>query len=142
MKIVKAEDGTSYLIPFILVTLLFFLWGFAHSFLDILNRHFQEILVITKARSGLIQSVVYGGYFLMALPAGRFIRRFGYQKSVVLGLLLYAVGALLFIPGTDDVFPVFPSLSLYYRLRTDFSGNFRQSLCNGIGRSGVCRQQA
>lgn len=108
MKIVKAEDGTSYLIPFILVTLLFFLWGFAHSFLDILNRHFQEILVITKARSGLIQSVVYGGYFLMALPAGRFIRRFGYQKSVVLGLLLYAVGALLFIPGTGMMsFPFF-----------------------------------
>ncbi|MDO5665369.1 MAG: sugar MFS transporter [Bacteroidia bacterium] len=99
MKIVKAKDGISYLIPFLLVTSLFFLWGFAHSILDVLNKHFQEILVISKARSGLVQAVVYGGYFLMALPAGYFIKKFGYRKGVVLGLILYALGAFLFIPG-------------------------------------------
>lgn len=100
MKIVKTKDGISYLWPFILVTSLFFLWGFAHSILDVLNKHFQEVLVISKARSALIQAVVYGGYFLMALPAGAFIKRYGYRKGVILGLLLYAVGAFMFIPGS------------------------------------------
>ncbi|MCI1647381.1 MAG: sugar MFS transporter [Bacteroides sp.] len=100
MKIVETKNGTSYLLPFILVTSLFFLWGFAHSILDVLNKHFQEVLVISKAKSAMVQAVVYGGYFLMAIPAGRFIRRYGYRKGVVLGLLLYAFGAFLFIPGS------------------------------------------
>jgi FHS family L-fucose permease-like MFS transporter len=90
-----------FLIPFILVTSLFFLWGFAHSILDVLNKHFQEVLVISKARSAMVQMVVYGGYFLAALPAGFFIRRFGYRKGVVFGLLLYGLGALLFIPAEN-----------------------------------------
>ena len=93
------RDGGSYLIPFILVTSLFFLWGFAHSILDVLNKHFQDVLVISKGRSGLVQAVVYGGYFLMALPAGKIMERFGYRVGVVVGLLLYGIGALMFIPG-------------------------------------------
>lgn len=100
MKIVQAKDGTSYLFPFILVTSLFFLWGCAHSILDVLNKHFQEVLVISKAKSAMVQAVVYGGYFLMALPAGAFIRKYGYRMGVILGLLLYATGAFLFIPGS------------------------------------------
>jgi FHS family L-fucose permease-like MFS transporter len=99
MKLVQTKDGKSYLLPFILVASLFFLWGFAHSILDVLNKHFQEVLVISKAKSAMVQAVVYGGYFLMALPAGLFIRRYGYRMGVILGLLLYAVGAFLFIPG-------------------------------------------
>ena len=90
-----------YFIPLVLLTSLFFLWGFAHSILDVLNKHFQEVLVISKARSALVQTVVYGGYFLMALPAGMFIRRFGYRIGVVFGLLLYGIGALLFIPAEE-----------------------------------------
>ncbi|HHT23378.1 MAG TPA: sugar MFS transporter [Bacteroidales bacterium] len=100
MKIIKGKDGTNYLLPFILVTSLFFLWGFAHSILDVLNKHFQEVLVISKARSGLVQAVVYGGYFLMALPAGVFIKRFSYRWGVVMGLFLYAVGAFMFVPAS------------------------------------------
>lgn len=100
MKIIKGKDGTNYLLPFILVTSLFFLWGFAHSILDVLNKHFQEVLVISKARSGLVQAVVYGGYFLMALPAGAFIRKFNYRWGVVVGLILYAVGAFMFVPAS------------------------------------------
>ena len=92
-------NKNKYLIPLVLLTSLFFLWGFAHSILDVLNKHFQEVLVISKAHSAMVQSVVYGGYFLMALPAGYFIKRFGYRKGVVFGLLLYGVGALLFIPA-------------------------------------------
>lgn len=87
------------MLPFVLVTTLFFLWGFAHSILDVLNKHFQESMNISKAESALVQAVVYGGYFLMAIPAGRIIRRFGYRSGVLTGLTLYGIGALLFIPG-------------------------------------------
>lgn len=109
----KTADGHNYLWPFILVTTLFFLWGFAHSILDVLNKHFQETLHIDKTQSALVQAVVYGGYFLMALPAGWIIRRFGYRTGVIAGLILYGVGALLFIPGGSiQSFPFF-LLSLF-----------------------------
>lgn len=98
-QLVHLADGTSLLVPFILITSLFFLWGFAHSILDVLNKHFQDALGITKTKSALVQAVVYGGYFLMALPAGAIIKRWGYRTGVLTGLLLYGVGALLFIPG-------------------------------------------
>ncbi len=90
-----------FLIPFILVTSLFFLWGFAHSLLDVLNKHFQEILGITKARSGWVQAALYGGYFIMAIPAGLIMTRFGYKKGIIFGLLLYAFGAFMFIPAAQ-----------------------------------------
>jgi MFS family permease len=70
-----------FIVPFILVTSLFFLWGVAHSLLDVLNKHFQDILGITKARSGLVQAALYGGYFIMAIPAGLFMNRLGYRKG-------------------------------------------------------------
>lgn len=92
------HNGKNYLIPFILITSLFLLWGTAHSLLDVLNKHFQDALGISKAKSGLVQFAMYGGYFLAALPAGWFIRRFGYRKGIILGLLLFAMGAFLFIP--------------------------------------------
>ena len=95
----RGADGRSYAAAFALVASLFFLWGFAHSILDVLNKHFQDVLVISKARSALVQAMVYGGYFLMAIPAGRIIRRWGYRTGIVTGLLLYGLGALLFIPG-------------------------------------------
>lgn len=98
-SLISNPHGSSYLLPFILVTSLFFLWGFAHSLLDVLNKHFQEILGVSKAQSGLVQAAVYGGYFLMALPAGMFMKRFGYKKGILLGLLLYATGAFLFYPA-------------------------------------------
>lgn len=90
-----------YIIPFVLLTSLFFLWGFAHAILDVLNKHFQELLAITKAHSALIQVTMYMGYFVMAIPAGLFINRYGYRRGVVFGLLLYGVGSLLFIPGQN-----------------------------------------
>ncbi|MDE5793874.1 MAG: MFS transporter [Muribaculaceae bacterium] len=88
-----------YLLPFILITSLFFMWGFARAILDVLNKHFQEMLHISIGQSALIQATTYLGYFLMALPAGILITRLGYRKGVVTGLLLFALGALLFIPG-------------------------------------------
>lgn len=97
--LVKTKGGENFLLPFILITSLFFLWGFAHSILDVLNKHFQDTMEITRTRSALIQAVVYGGYFLMALPAGSIIRKYGYRTGVITGLVLYAIGALMFIPG-------------------------------------------
>ena len=99
ISLLKSEDGKSYLIPFILITSLFFLWGFAHSLLDVLNKHFQDILHVSKAQSGLVQAAVYGGYFLMAVPAGMLMKRVGYKKGIIFGLLLYAFGAFLFYPA-------------------------------------------
>ena len=97
-----------YLLPFILITSLFFMWGFARAILDVLNKHFQESLSISITQSTLIQATTYVGYFLMALPAGIMITRFGYRRGVVTGLLLFGIGALLFIPGAHLMsFPVF-----------------------------------
>lgn len=87
------------LIPFILITALFFLWGIAHGMLDVLNKHFQVILNISKAQSGLIQFALYFAYFSMALPAGYFMKRFGYKRGIILGLLLFSGGAFL-VAGT------------------------------------------
>ena len=89
-----------YVVPFILITSLFFLWGFARAILDVLNKHFQTELNISITQSSLVQVTTYLGYFLMAIPAGLLINRVGYKRGVVTGLLLYAVGAFLFVPGT------------------------------------------
>lgn len=95
----SAPNGKSYLIPFILITSLFLLWGFAHGLLDVLNKHFQGAFTMTKAESGLVQFSTYIAYFLMALPAGMFMKRYGYKRGIILGLLLFAVGAFAFIPA-------------------------------------------
>lgn len=96
----RGKDGQNYLFPFILVTSLFFLWGFAHALLDVLNAHFQEILQISKARSALVQFALYGGYFVMGIPAGLIIKKYGYKKGIIFGLLVFAIGAFLFYPAT------------------------------------------
>lgn len=90
-----------YVVPFILITTLFFLWGFARAILDVLNKHFQDELHISIAQSSLIQVTTYLGYFLMAIPAGMFINRYGYRRGVVFGLVIFGIGALSFIPGSQ-----------------------------------------
>ena len=90
-----------YLLPFVLITSLFFLWGFARAILDVLNKHFQNVLDISITQSAWIQVTTYLGYFLMAIPAGIFINRNGYRRGVVFGLILFGIGALLFIPGAQ-----------------------------------------
>src|ERR1700730_3640746 len=101
MKGPVAAKNASYLLPLILVTSLFFLWGLAYGLLDVLNKHFQEMLDITKARSTLLQEAYFAAYFLIAYPAGLFMNRFGYKKGILLGLMLYAIGALLFYPSAQ-----------------------------------------
>ena len=90
-----------YLVPFILITTLFFLWGFARSMLDVLNQHFKDTLSISITQSSLVQVCSYLAYFMMAIPAGIFISRYGYRRGVVFGLLLFAAGAFIFIPGAQ-----------------------------------------
>jgi len=98
----------TYTAPLILVTLLFFLWGLAYGLLDVLNKHFQEALNITKLRSTFLQGAYFGAYFLIALPAGFFMQKKGYRKGIIMGLLLYAAGAILFYPSSQIAsFPFF-----------------------------------
>src|SRR5271169_5423829 len=87
------------LFPFLMVAFLFFIWGFCHAMLEVLNRHFQNILGVTKTQSGFIQTSVFGAYFLMAMPSALLIRRIGYQRGILVGLLVVAAGAFLFIPA-------------------------------------------
>lgn len=84
---------------FMLVTSLFFMWGLSYGLLDVLNKHFQETLHVTKAQSGLLQAAYFGAYFLVALPAGYLMDRRGYKAGILVGLCLYALGALLFVPA-------------------------------------------
>ena len=87
------------LFSFLMVASLFFIWGFCHAMLDVLNKHFQNILNVSKAQSGLIQTSVFGAYLLMAMPAALLVRRIGYQRGILTGLALLAIGAFLFIPA-------------------------------------------
>lgn len=98
-SIFESPSGKSYLLPFILVTSLFLMWGLAHGLLDVLNKHFQVAFTMSKAQSGLVQFSTYIAYGLISIPAGLFMRRFGYKKGIILGLLLYSAGAFGFIPA-------------------------------------------
>ena len=84
---------------FLMVASLFFIWGFCHAMLDVLNKHFQNLLNISRARSGLVQTSVFLPYLLLAFPAALVNRRIGYQRSILLGLAILATGAFLFIPA-------------------------------------------
>lgn len=96
------QQRNKYLFPFILVTSLFFLWAFLHNINPILIPHLKKACQLTDTESALIDSSVYLGYFLVALPAGWFMHRFGYKKGVMAGLLLYGIGAALFLPAADS----------------------------------------
>ncbi|GGE99136.1 MFS transporter, FHS family, L-fucose permease [Chishuiella changwenlii] len=90
-----------YTLLFFLVCSLFLLWAIAITMGDVLNKHFQDVLHISKAKSGLVQFSMFGAYAIMGIPAGMFLKRYGYKNGVQLGLALYAFGALLFIPASN-----------------------------------------
>jgi len=96
----RAADGKNYAFLFLLVTSLFLVWGVCNGMIDILNKHFQDSLHISKMQSALVQFANYMGYFFMALPSGLLARRFGYKGAIVIGLALVATGAFWFIPAT------------------------------------------
>jgi MFS transporter, FHS family, L-fucose permease len=103
----------NYKLAFALVTSLFFLWGFAISMLDGLNKKVQNFLHVSIAESAWVQVVTFGAYFLMALPAGYFMKRYGYKRGILLGLLLYAGGALLVYPAGEAQSWTFFLLALF-----------------------------
>src|SRR6187402_788944 len=97
-----------YLVPFLLVTSLFFLWGLSYGLLDVLNKHFQETLNITRQKSTLLQFAYFGAYFIAAIPAGLFMKKRGYKKGILVGLFLFAAGALMCYPAAEMAsFPLF-----------------------------------
>ena len=98
MKLTTTRDGRSYLVPFLLVMSLFFMWGFAHAILEVLNPHLKNLLGLNHTNAAWVQVATYAAYFLMAIPAGKIIQRWGYRGGVLTGLVLYGVGALLFLP--------------------------------------------
>jgi FHS family L-fucose permease-like MFS transporter len=90
-----------FIVPLIFVTSLFLMWGLLLSMSDVLNKHFQNVLNLSKSQSGLIQLSVFGAYFIMSIPAGYFLKKFGYKPGVILGLILFATGTFLFVPAAN-----------------------------------------
>jgi fucose permease len=96
----RTADGKNYAYIFLLVSSLFLLWGVCNGMIDVLNKHFQDSLHLTKEESAFVQLANYMGYFIMAIPAGLIAVRFGYKGAIIFGLALVALGALWFIPAT------------------------------------------
>ena len=109
MKLVERQ----YLLPVILITSLFALWGFANDITNPMVAAFQTVMELSAAKASLVQFAFYGGYATMAIPAALFIRKFSYKKGILLGLALYAVGAFLFIPAAAYQKFSYFCLSLY-----------------------------
>ena len=109
MKLVEKK----YLLPFVVITVLFALWGFANDITNPMVAAFQTLMELPAAKASLIQFAFYGGYATMAIPAALFIRRYSYKKGIMLGLTLYAAGAFLFIPAAARQSFTFFCFSLY-----------------------------
>jgi len=124
---ILSKDGVSYLIPFILITSCFALWGFANDITNPMVKAFSKIFRMSVTDGALVQVAFYGGYFAMAFPAAIFIRKFSYKAGVLMGLGLYAVGALLFFPAklTGSYYPF---LIAYFILTCGLS--FLETSCN------------
>lgn len=99
---IEQKSGNKYLLPFILITSLFFLWGMAHNLDSILIPHLKKACQLNNRQSTLIDTAVFFAYFVMAIPAGMLIKRFGYKNSIITGLLVFATGAFLFVPAANS----------------------------------------
>ncbi len=131
------SDKNKYLLPFILVTSLFFLWGIANSLNGILISHFQLALDLKRWQAGLVDSAFYLGYFVLAIPAGLFMNRFGFKKGILLGLTLYATGALLFYPAAEvRAYSFFPVRPLHHCIGACIFGNGSEPLRQHPRRAG------
>lgn len=100
-KINRMNKAKSTQIPFILITCLFFLWGFAHNLDPILIPHLKKSFTLTTTQSTLVDSSVFVAYFIMAMPAGFIMKRWGYKMGIISGLLLFAIGSFLFVPAAN-----------------------------------------
>lgn len=100
-KLFKTEEGKNYFVTFILVSTLFLLWGTCNGMIDVMDKHFQDFLHLSKAQSAWVQFAHYLGYLLMALPASWLARKLGYKGGIIAGLLLVSAGGFWFIPATS-----------------------------------------
>jgi len=100
-RVTGAAVARTALLPFALIVTLFFLWGMANNLNDILITQFKKAFTLSDFQAGLVQSAFYLGYFLLALPAGVFMRKYGYKGAIIVGLVLYGIGALLFWPAAQ-----------------------------------------
>jgi len=101
-ELAKAKFTESrFFVTITFVTSLFMLWGIAITMGDVLNKHFQHTLSLTKTESAFVQFAIFGAYFVMGIPAGLFMKRFGYKNGVLLGLSLFALGSFLFVPAAN-----------------------------------------
>ena len=91
----------NYLFPFIMITSLFFMWGFVHNLDPILIPHLKRSFSLTTLQASLVDSSVFIAYFVMALPAGVIMRKYGYKAGIIIGLALFAIGSFLFIPAAN-----------------------------------------
>lgn len=96
----RSPEGKSYGVTFALVSVLFFLWAFCNGMIDVMDKHFQDLLHLSRSQSAWVQFAHYLGYFLIALPAGWLTEKFGYRKGIIAGLLLVSLGGFWFIPAT------------------------------------------
>lgn len=134
----RGPDGQNYLLTFSLITSLFFLWAMCNGMIDVMDKHFQDYLHLSKRQSAWVQFAHYLGYFLMALPAGWLARKIGYKGGIIGGLLMVAAGCLWFIPATQiSTFWAF-LLGVCDRDGAYFPGDDSQSLHDGAGVSSVC----
>ena len=99
-RLFVTEDGQNLAFTFILVSSLFLLWGFCNGMIDVMDKHFQEELGLTKSQSAWVQFAHYLGYFLMSMPAGWLATKLGYKGGIITGLLIVAAGGFWFIPAT------------------------------------------
>lgn len=100
-KMFTGKDGKNYFVTFVLISTLFFLWGTCNGMIDVMDKHFQDLLHLTKAQSAWVQFAHYLGYLLMALPASWLAGKFGYKNGIIIGLLLVSLGGFWFIPATN-----------------------------------------
>ena len=117
---ITTKDGINYLVPFILITSCFALWGFANDITNPMVKGFSKIFRMSVTEGSLVQVAFYGGYFCMALPAALFIKRFSYKSGILMGLGLYAIGALMFIPAAS-IGNYYPFLVAYFILTCGLS---------------------
>ena len=112
-SLLKGADGRNYLVPFVLVTSLFFFWGVANNMTDTLLAAFKNIMVISDFQTSFIQMAFYGSYACFAIPAALLIRKYSFKAGIVIGLALYATGTFLFYPASQMASYGFYLFALY-----------------------------
>src|SRR5574344_2209458 len=126
-KSIFEKDGVNYIVPFILITLCFALWGFANDITNPMVKAFSKIFRMSVTKGSFVQVAFYGGYFAMAFPAAMFIKKYSYKAGILVGLGLYAFGAFMFYPAILTGQYV-PFLIAYFILTCGLS--FLETSCN------------